>query len=206
MTIIISNFSLGEEEWTAASGINFHVDVVETASGVGISTSGTYYIHDGNIVPTSFSGITGGYTCYYYPTSVYSDGTVDLTIHAENTVSGVEEQTFHLLYGYNLEFEELVDWGPKNEVITVVKAKNLAFCPNLEGEALYFETADLQSTDLGATIQAIESVNLGATIYPQSTAFFYGRTYIVTISGVRDYHGNYMDPYTIQFTIEDPSS
>jgi hypothetical protein len=204
MTIIISNFSIGEEEWAAASGINFSVDVTDNTYG--ISMSGTYFIHDGNIVPTSFSGIIDGYTCYYYPTNVYSDGTIDLTIHAQNTVSGVKDQTFHLLYGYNLEFEKLIDWGPKNEVITVVKAKNLAFCPNLEGEAIYFETADLQSTDLSATIQAIESVNLGATIYPQSTTFFYGRTYIVTVSEVRDYHGNKMDPYTIQFTIEDPTS
>jgi len=111
-----------------------------------------------------------------------------------------------LLYGYNLEFEELVDWGPAREIIALVKAKNLAFCPNLEGEALHFVTADLQSTDLGATIQVVESVDLGATIRPQSTAFFYGQTYRVTVSGVRDYHGNEMDPYTIQFTIEDPTN
>jgi len=206
MTIVISNFSLGVEEWTAASGINFSVDVVETASGVSISTSGTYFVHDGTTVPTSFSGITGGYICYYYPTSVYSDGTINLTIHAENTVSGVEEQTFSLLYGYNLEFEEYIDWGPNKEVIVIVKAKNLAFCLNEEGEALHFVTADLQSTDLGATIQAVESFDLGASIRPQSTAFFYGQTYIVTVSGVRDYHGNEMDPYIIQFTIEDPTS
>ena len=204
MTIVISNFSLGVEEWTAASGINFSVDVTDSTHG--ISTSGTYFIHDGNIVPTTFSGIVDGYTCYYMPSDIYSDGTIDLTIHAENTASGVEEQTFHLLYGYNLKFEDLIDWGPSKEVITVVKAKNLAFCPNLEGEALYFRTADLPSVDLGATIQAVESVDLGAVIYPQSTAFFYGRTYIVTISGVRDYHGNEMDPYTIQFTIEEPTS
>jgi len=206
MTIVISNFSIGVEEWAQASGINFSVDVVETASGVNISTSGTYFIHDGSIVPTSYSGLSGGYTCYYYPASVYSDGTIDLTMHAENTVSGVKEQTFHLLYGYNLEFEELVDWGPNKEVITLVKAKNLAFCPNEEGEALYFQTADLQSVNLGATIQAVESVDLGATIRPQSKAFFYGMTFQIVISGVKDYHGNYLDPYTIEFTIENPNN
>jgi len=129
MAIVIGNFSIDIEEWVVASGINFSVEVIETASGVNISTSGTYFVHDGSPVPTSFSGISGGYRCYYYPTSVYSDGTIDLTIHSENTVSGVREQTFHLLYGYYCEFDELVDWGPNTEVITTIEATNLLILP-----------------------------------------------------------------------------
>jgi hypothetical protein len=206
MTILIDNFSIGVEDWVEAANLTYSVDVIETASGVQISTSGTYFIDDGTIAPTTFSGITDGYTCYYTPSGVLASGTITLTIHAENTASGVEEQNFHLLYGYNCFFNEIVDWGPKNEVVITIEAKNEAFCPNLEGEAFYFETEDYTSYDLGASIVPIGSVDLGATIRPQNTFFFYGRTYTITVSGVKDYHGNEMDPYIFNFTIEDPTT
>jgi len=206
MTIVIDNFSIGVENWTPVADLNyFSVDVVDAAHG--ISTSGTYFVHDGQVVLTTYSSIPNGYTCYYTPASgVYSDGTIDLTIHAENTVSGVEEQTFHLLYGYNLSFNELIDWGPSTEVVTTIKASNLAFCPNTEAESFYFETRDLPHYDLNAfVVGIIKHVDLGAVIYPQNTFFFYDRTYTVTISGVMDYHGNEMDPYTFSFRVENPT-
>jgi len=204
MTIVIDNFSIGVEDWIAVSSLNyFSVDVTDATYG--ISTSGTYFIHDGQVVPTTYSGITDGFTCYYTPSGIYSDGTIDLTIHAENTSSGVEEQTFHLLYGYNISFNELIDWGPNTEVITTIQASNLAFCPNTEGDSFYFETKELDSYDLNAIIYPVGSVDLGAVIYPQSTFFFYDRTYTVTISGVRDYHGNEMEPYTFSFRVENPT-
>lgn len=205
MTIVIDNFSIGVEDWIPVADLNyFAVDVVDAANG--ISTSGTYFVHDGQVVSTTHSGIPNGYRCYYTPSGVYSDGTIDLTIHAENTVSGVEEQTFHLLYGYNLRFDEVVDWGPNTEVITTIIASNLAFCPNTEGESFYFQTKDLESVDLNAIIYPIGSVDLGAVIYPQNTFFFYDRTYTITVSGVRDYHGNEMEPYTFNFRVENPNN
>jgi hypothetical protein len=88
-------------------------------------------------------------------------------------------------------------------VTITIEASNLVFCPNTEGEAFYFQTRDFESLNLGATIRAVESVNLGAVIYPQSTAFFYGQTYTVTISGVKDFSGNEMAPYVFSFIIED---
>jgi hypothetical protein len=203
MTIVIDNFSLGVEDWISVANLNyFAVDVVD--STYGISSPDTYFVHDGQVVSTTHSGITGGYTCYYTPSGVYSDGTIDLTIHAENTVSGVEEQTFHLLYGYNVEFEELIDWGPKTSVITTVAVTNKVFCPNIKAESFYFETADLWSTDLKATIYPVGYVDLESVIFPQSTAFFYSRTFTVSISGVRDFNSNEMPVYTFSFTIEDP--
>lgn len=204
MTIVIDNFSIGVEDWLEVSSLNyFSVDVTDATHG--ISTSGTYFIHDGQVVSTTHSGIPDGFTCYYTPSGIYSDGTIDLTIHAENTSSGVEEQTFHLLYGYNISFNELIDWGPNTEVITTIQASNLAFCPNTEGDSFYFETKELDSYDLNAIIYPVGSVDLGAVIYPQSTFFFYDRTYTVTISGVRDYHGNEMEPYTFSFRVENPT-
>ncbi len=202
MTILVENFSIGVGEWVPVVNLDcFTVDVFEDTDT--ISTSGTYFIHDDQIVPTSYSGIDGGYRCYYYPTSVASSGTINLTIHVENTSSGVVERSFHLLYGYHCTFDEIVDWGPKNEVVTTIEATNTVFCPNTEGAAFYFETKDLESYDLGALLIPVESVDLGAVIYPQSTFFFYDRTYTITVSGVKDFSGNELAPYTFSFTIED---
>jgi len=199
MTILIDNFSVGLEEWVKVADLNtLSIDVVDHTYN--ITTSGTYFIHNGQIVSTSHSGITDGYKCYYYPPTV--SGEVNLTIHAENDNSETEEEDYYLLYGYNCEFNEIVDWGPKKEVVITADAKNLAFCPNEVGEASYFETADLHSYDLGASIQAVGYVDLNATIYPQNTFFFYGRTYTVKISGVKDFAGNEMQPFSFDFTIE----
>lgn len=202
MAIIIENFSMAVEEWTPVVDLSsLSVDVIDQVNT--ITTSGTYFLHDGQIVSTSHSGISSGYRCHYYPTDVYSSGTITITIHAENDNSEVEEENYYLLYGYNCEFSELIDWGYKSTVVITADAKNLAFCPNEVGEAFYFETADLHSYDLNATLQVVESVDLGATIYPQSTAFFYSRTYTITVIGVRDFHGNEMQPFSFDFTIED---
>ncbi len=204
MTILIDNFSIGVEDWIEAANLIYSVDVVDLTDT--ISTSGTYFIDDGVVVATTYSGIPNGYTFYYTPSSVLASGTITLTIHAETTISGVLEQDFHLLYGYNCFFNAVVDWGVKTEVVTTIDAVNEVFCPNTEGEAFYFETADYTSHDLGASIMPIGSVDLGATMYPQNTFFFYGRTYTITVSGVRDYHNNEMEPYVFNFTIEDPTT
>jgi len=199
MTILIDNFSIGVEEWLPITDlVSFIVDVIDHEHN--ITTSGTYFLHGGQIVLTSHSGISDGYRCYYYPPTI--SGGINLTIHAENDVSEIKEENYYLLYGYNCKFNELIDWGPKREVVITADAKNLAFCPNTESEAFYFETADLHSYDLGATIKAVESVDLNAIIYPQNTFFFYGRTYTIKISGIRDFTGNEMSDFNFSFTIE----
>jgi hypothetical protein len=200
MTILIDNFSISVEEWLpVVDPFSFAVDVVDQIHG--ITTSGTYFLHDGQIVSTSHSGIADGYRfCYDTPPTI--SGAISLTIHAENNNSDTKEEDYYLLYGYNVKFNELIDWGPKREVVTTVDAKNLAFCPNTKTDAFYFETADLHSYDLGASIQAIESVDLNATIYPQNTFFFYERTYTIKISGIQDFAGNKMSDFNFSFTIE----
>lgn len=203
MTILIDNFSVGFEEWLAITDlISFAVDVIDHTYN--ITTSGTYFIHNGQIVSTSHSGISDGYKCHYYPPTI--SGEVNLTIHAENDNSETKEEDYYLLYGYNVKFDELIDWGPKKEVVTTIEATNKVFCPNTESRASFFETADLRSYDLGASINPVGYVSLGATIFPQSTAFFYGRTYRVRISGIRDFAGNTMSPREFTFTIENPSN
>lgn len=197
--ILIGNFSMGIEEWLSTADLAFAVDVIDHVNNIVVSN--TYFLHNGEIVSTSHSGIADGYRCYYYPPTV--SGAISLTIHAENDVGGSEEEDYYLLYGYNCKFNELIDWGPKSTVVVTADAKNLAFCPNKVGDAFYFETADLHSCNLGATIQAVEYVDLNATIYPQNTFFFYGRTYTITISEVKDFAGNEMQPFSFSFTVED---
>lgn len=205
MTIVIENFSVGAEEWIPVSTFSaFSVDVVDTTYG--ISTFGTYFLHDGEIVSTTFSGIPGGYRCYYSPLSVYASGTISLELYATNGNSDTLSEYYTLLYGYHCSFDEVMDWGTNQTVVTAVEVDNNAVCPHTEGFATYFQTADYRHKNLGAYIKPIEAANLGATIYPQSTAFFYSKTYTVTISGVRDYAGNQMIPYTFNFTIELPPS
>jgi len=206
MTILIDNFSLGVEDWIATSELGlFSVDAVDPSVN-NITTSGTYFIHNGSQVTTTFSGIANGYRMFYDPFDVISSGTIILTAHVQNDILEVEEQNFYLLYGYNLKFEETIDWGPVTQVDIRTQATNSALCPNTVAEGFYFTTVDLVSRNLRASIQVIEAVNLSASIRPQSTAFFYGETYTVTVSGVKDFIGNEMDSYVFTFTIEDPTS
>lgn len=204
MTILVDNFSIGIDEWTTASGLgSFIVDVVDM--DYPISISGTYFLHDGVAISTVLSEISNGYRAYYSPSSVYSDGTITITIHAENENSEVVEQSYYLLYGYHIEFNDTIDWGPKSTVITDVKVSNLVFCPNTIGESVFFETKDFDSYDLGASISAVQSVDLGAIVYPQNSFFFYGRTYTITVSNIKDFGGNELGPVVFTFTIENPN-
>jgi hypothetical protein len=204
MTIVIDNFSVGVEEWVPVSTFSaFSVDVVDTTYGINVF--GTYFLHDGVAVSTAFSGIPDGYRCYYSPVSVYASGTITLELRAANLNSDTLSEYYHLLYGYHCEFNELVDWGTNQMVVTTVQASNLVTCPNTEGFATYFQTADYLHKNLGAYIKPIEAANLGATIYPQNTFFFYGRTYKIRIENVKDFSGNTMPVYEFEFTIEDPN-
>jgi hypothetical protein len=205
MTILIDNFSMDVSEWKLVSElVSFSVDIID--HNYSISTSGTYFVHDNIIVSTVLSGISDGYRAYYFPLSISTSGTTYITLHAENSNSEIEEQTYELLHGYHVEFKEVIDWGPIATVITTATAANTVFCPNDVGVSAYFETKDLESYDLSATIGSVESVNLGAIIYPQNTFFFYGRTYTITIIGVKDFSGNIMDTYELSFTIENPNN
>jgi len=200
MGILIDNFFIGVEDWIQVTdSLIFSVDVVDL--NYNISTSGTYFVHDGNIVYTTFSGISNGYRAFYDPPT--PSGSIYLTIHAENDNSETAEEDYSLLFGYNVEFDEYVDWGPNKEILIWSKASNEAFCPNIETYASYFQTRDLHSYNLGATIQAVGFVDLNATIFPQNTFFFYNRTYQIKIDEIKDFAGNIMGPYEFTFTIED---
>ena len=155
-------------------------------------------------VITTFSGIVDGYRASYTPTTI--SGGMLVTVHAENVVSGtcsgIVETDYTILFGYNILFDEYLDWGVGNDVIIWSSASNEVFCPNSEAYATYFQTRDFVYTDLGATILPRGFANLAAEIYPQSKHFFYNGIYRITISGVKDFSGNILEPFSFEFTIE----
>jgi hypothetical protein len=89
-----------------------------------------------------------------------------------------------------------------------MSAEDLATCPKFSADAYWFVTEHLKPKDLSASIvcipapvtEAIEE--LQASIYPQSTAFFYGKTFRVVLT-CKDFEGNEMEPYEFEFKIED---
>jgi hypothetical protein len=203
MTILIDNFSIGIGDWTLVDEFDsFAVDVVDHSYSTSIS--GTYFIYEGEQKIPTFSGITDGYRIYYTPSGIYSDGTIDLTVHVENDNGETQEQNYYFLYGYHVEFDELVDWGFGSTVITKAEASNLAFCPNTEGIAFHFKTKDLYATYSGAVINFVRgNYDLNAAIYPRSV---YSKTYTVTLSGIKDFAGNELAPFSFTFRTEDPAT
>lgn len=197
-------FFLDVEEFTTTSAVAW-VDIVDNMYGV--STSGSYFKVNG--VPkynVTFSGIDNGYRMFYDPAdNFYSvSGTITYTAHIENVVGDYRENNFYLLFGYNVIHDEVIDWGPNKEVTIWMKATNLAFCSTSSTDAYYFKTREYESISIGSIIKPVAPLALGSKIYPMNDFFFYGRTYTVTISGVKDFSGNEMDPYSYTFTIEDP--
>jgi len=200
----VGDFFLGLEEHTSASSTAW-VDITDGLYT--IDTTNSYFLVDGVRVTVTFSGIQDGYRMLYDPSNdFYSRGGAVYTAHAENTIGDVIENDYQLLYGYDVDFTGLVDWGYNKTIAVWATAKNLAHCSNVEADAFYFKTKDLWATNLGASITPIGYVNLGATLYPQGKVFYYGGTYTITVSGVRDFYGNEMEQQSFTFTVEDPTN
>ncbi len=196
--MLINNFSIGLNEWYYLDDITyFSVDVTDDICSV--STSGTYFMLNEVPTLTTYSGITDGYR-FYCSNPVISGGLI-VTIHAENDCSGVEEIDYNLLFGYRAEFTDYIDWGPNKEIVVWSRASNTVECPNTESFATFFETKELESRDLSAFIYPTGYGNLGAEIYPQSKYFLPGYTYTITVSGIKDFSGNQMQPIVFSFTI-----
>lgn len=209
-SIKITNFSLDEDQYTDASNF-ISVDILDDTCP--ISVSGTVLIVDGIEVPTTLSGITDGYRLYYDPIDDFEslNGPTTFTVHAENECGDVLEKDFYLTFGYIVEYdnpkgyEGAFDYGYNNKIAVRVTAENMASCPKANSVAYIFETEDYKQRDLGASING-QSVNrsmedLPASIYPQSTAYFYGEEYEVVITA-KDFAGNEMSPFILKYIIE----
>lgn len=203
-SMFYGDFFLDVEEFVTTSSIAW-VDIVDYMWSIDQSES--YFLVDGVRVGVTFSGITGGQRMFYNPPDdFYSDGTLTYTAHFTNIMGDVREKNYYLLYGYDLDFVDLVDWGAYKQIDVLAYAKNKAFCPNIGSGAFYFVTRDYEALNLGSTIKPFVPTNLGSVVNTQSTAFYYGSTYKITVSGVKDFAGNYLEPFNYSFTIEDPTS
>ena len=208
----ITNFSLDIGEYTTASGY-ISVDVLDDVYG--ITTSGTYFKVDGEIVPVTFSGIENGYRMFYDPIDDFSslNGPTIFTARAENSNGDTLEEDFYLTFGYLVEYVNYKrigqDYGYNTKVTVRVTAENYASCPKLSSDGHRFITEQRKNVDLGASIigmfHADDVSDLSAEIYPQSTAYFYGKTFEVVINA-KDFAGNVTPSFILTYKIEDGPS
>lgn len=202
-SLVLSDFFLHLDEFATASAVAW-VDITDKLYV--IDTGNTYFLVDGQQVGVTFSGIQDGYRMFYDPPDdFYSGGSLIYTAHAQNAVGDIIENTYSLLYGYDVDFTSLVDWGYNKTIAVWATASNLAHCFNTEADAFYFKTRDLWSKDLGASITPVGFADLGATLNTVGKYFYYGETYTITISGTKDFQGNEMGTQRYTFTIEDPT-
>jgi hypothetical protein len=202
----ISNFSLSIDEYTSAYD-SICVDVTDDVYNV--VTSGTYFIINGTVTSGTFTPIIDGYTMCYDPIDDFASlmGPTTFTVHAENDNGDSLERDYYLTYGYKVEFDNIYrtgyDFDYENKIVVRMTAENLASCPKTTTDAYWFETEGRKSKDLSAYIRVTGGINeLSASIYPDSTAYFYEKEFRVVITA-KDYAGNEMEPFILVYKIED---
>jgi hypothetical protein len=208
-SIKIHNFSLDEGEYTTASGF-ISVDVTDDTCP--ITTSGTYFKVNGIQVPTTLEAIYDGYRLFYDPADDFASisGPTVFTVHAENDCGKVIEKDYYLTFGYIVSYENSklneIDYGYYKKVAVRVVAENYATCPKVSSLAWEFESRSMANVDLSASItgrfHAWDDKSLPARIYPQSTAYFYGKEIRVVVNA-KDFSGNDMEPFVLVYKIED---
>ena len=211
MSLEITNFSLAVGGWGYAnSGVS--VDITDLANTV--TTSGCYFKLDGTTVSSTLTPITNGYRMLYNPVDGFESiyGPTELEANGSNDIGETISSPFYITFGYIVDFENRkqdgIDFGYSTEVVVRASAENLASCPIKNAEAYVFETEVMSGRDIGASIVGVlptefsQNEDLGACIYPQSTAFFYGQIYRVVLTA-KDFAGNEMEPLEFEFKIED---
>lgn len=203
-SLFISDFFLNKGKFEDATSIMW-IDIIDYLYPVD-ETKTFLMVDDVVVTNIYFEDIVNGKRLYYDPINdFFSEGQVVYTVHTESTIGEVMEKSFYLLYGYDLSMNENIIWPPAYKVVVRAEAKNNAFCQNLESASFSFETVDYDSFNLPVSINAVSYVDMPVTIHPQSTTFFYGNTYTIKVSGVKDFAGNEMPDFEYTFTIEDPN-
>lgn len=212
---VIENFSLGVGQFIPASS-SVCVDIIDNYNKIN-TTLGTHFIVrdtvvSGTFTPITVSGVAASGSAYRMcgdPINDFSSltgGETDFIIRVLNDIGGVLEKSYHVTYGYKVEFENMdkkwLDFGYDNQIVVRMEVENLASCPKISVDAYWFETKQQQYTDLGVSIKGTYIDGLSASIFPQSTAYFYGKTYRLVVTA-KDFAGNEMEPFILVYTIED---
>jgi len=195
----IKNFFLDVDEYTNATEA-MYVDLIDYVSQVDVAKS--YFVVSGTTVSSSFYPIPNGFRMMYDPPNdFYSKEPVEVLVHLENIIGDILEQRYYLLYGYNLIYSTVSPWDWDHLVPVWVTAANESRCQEIATDAWYFETVSQPHLDLGARIQPlVKTTDLGAVIYPQSKAYYYGKSFEFTVYA-KDKSGNEMIPFKLRFTI-----
>ncbi len=197
----IINFSLHFEDYSYL-GDYLYVDILDFLFD--IDTTGSYFELDGEILLTSFINITNGVRAKCVIDDKFiSNKEILIKVIASNSIGDLFYENYYLLFGYSVELNNSILFDYNKEVLVHSCASNLVECPNNECNSFVFTTIDYPSYNLNASISCVVSEDLSAEIYPQSTAFFYGRSYRVIVSNIKDNSGNYLAPVVMEFTIED---
>jgi len=197
----IDNFSLPTNKY-AYFGEYLTVDIIDILFE--IDKVNTFFEISGVKVNTFFTDIANGVRASCFIDNIFvSDGDIYCKIVAHNKLNDLAEKTYVLLYGNSIELNSRIKFDFNKQVSVVGCANNEVNCPNTECNSFVFETQDYPSYNLKALISCVISEDITAEIYPQSTAFFYGREYEIVISGIKDYSGNYILPTKIVFRIEE---
>ena len=200
-SLYIVNFSLHFEDYSYL-GDYLYVDIIDYLFTV--DTSNSYFEVDGTYVNTEFNNITNGVRarCIITDDFIKNEEMV-VKVTASNLIGDVFYEHFYLLFGYSMEFNGRILFDYNKNILVHGCATNLVECPNTECNSFSFTTIDYPSYNLAASISCVVSEDLTAEVYPQSTAFFYGRSYKIVVSNIKDNSGNYLESVTMEFTIED---
>lgn len=194
MVLYIDDLSIDTNSWTYTSNLtNLYLNVIDTDCD--INTDNSYFYIGSEVLDTQWDNHTA--SCELPTIS----GITTIVFHAENMCSGIAEREFKFITGYRVSYNDYIDWGPSRNVDILVEVANFSLCPTTSTFATYFQTRDLESRDLVSTINIVNHIDLFGTIESNGKYFEYGKTYIVTVSGIKDYSGNILAPYTFNFTI-----
>jgi hypothetical protein len=201
MSLYINNFSIQKDEVRyCTSLIDLSVDVIDDFYEV--TLSGTYINCNDQLVPFSTVNITNGYRLTY---NTLPSGTLEYKVYASNSNNDFLEHTYIMQFGYEVMWGEVNNWKPNSEIPIAVTATNSVYNPNTVYFSTFFTTSYFKEYDLEAFISAGGSgqSSLFTSISPQNKYFMYGRTYNITISGIKDFSGNVLPAKTYTFKLED---
>jgi len=204
-------FSLDIDEYDFAN-TTIYVDIYDL--NWAIDPSKTYFLVDGvqvsgTVTPITISGTYSAYRLEYNPVDDFStlQGPTQFRAHAENSIGGVGERDYYLTLGYKVDFKnkshKYLDYGFHNKVVVRSTAENEASCTKESAYAYWFETRLRKHDDLSSSVIGVNNVgNLSAYIVPLTTAYYYGRDCRLVVK-VKDFAGNRMEDFVLEFTIED---
>lgn len=200
MAIIIEDFAISLNDWIVIESPVIFSAIIHDTTISGINPSSTHYVFNDTVVPTVVSGLGAGYyTVATTPLSI--SGSVDLTLHVANYFNEIVDKEYSFLFGYHILYSDPnKDWGAGNEILISAFATNTAVCPNSERMTTYFTTKEYEYYDLTSNITPIGWADLGADIKPQTMQYFYGHTYTITVSGIKDHSGNQLPMFSWYFT------